>query len=147
MSISASRAALLLALSLLLPSCGSRPRCVAKRARTARLLFFQDASTFGSGTGPWYDRTPRPVPANWPPIAAQVRLAYDETRQRVLLFGGGVSNGYAKNNDLFEWNGDLRVSWAKLHAHPFPVLVADGARRSRHGLRQQAPEARRVRRL
>ncbi|MBI2945238.1 MAG: hypothetical protein HYY25_13675 [Candidatus Wallbacteria bacterium] len=50
--------------------------------------------------------------ANQPPRRGDCALAYDSTRQRVVLFGGMTPSG-AKFNDTWEWDG---TSWSQRQA-------------------------------
>jgi hypothetical protein len=54
--------------------------------------------------GVWTNRTPATRPASWPTGRTNLAMAYDSTRDKVLLFSGSGSQVLP---DLWEWDGNL----------------------------------------
>ena len=61
------------------------------------------ADDSGAGaTGPWQNLTPNPLPAAWPSARSNMAMAFDTSRQKLMVFGGS-GNGTVLD-DLWEWD-------------------------------------------
>jgi hypothetical protein len=60
----------------------------------------------------WTNRTPSPLPANWPARRDSATLVWDSTQSRLLLFGGEIPSMMIRGlPDLWSWDG---TAWANL---------------------------------
>lgn len=59
----------------------------------------QDLWAWDGERGSWTDRTPSPLPSPWPSTRLGARLAYDEHRHQIVLYGGEAIGEPA----LWEW--------------------------------------------
>jgi len=82
--------------------------------------------------GVWIDRTPPILPEAWPAPRGGHGMTYDERRQTVVLFGGGLLDpakdfecaDVSRRNDLWEWDGE-RGTWTD---RTVPGIVWPGER-------------------
>jgi hypothetical protein len=59
-----------------------------------------DLWEWDGGAGHWIDRTPNPLPSEWPEPLEHHALAYSAARGRIVLFGGVPTS-----TDTWEWDG------------------------------------------
>jgi hypothetical protein len=88
---------------------------------------FADLWEWDGQTGTWSNRTPYPLPTNWPSWRYGQGLVYDPSREKIILFGGADKT--SSINDLWEWdvgtgiwnnltNKDNSTSWpSPRHSH------------------------------
>lgn len=66
-------------------------------------VLFNDAWEWDGAAGSWIDRTPSPLPTDWPAKRFRTPCSFDIARGLVVVFGGNTDSD--KINDLWEWDG------------------------------------------
>jgi hypothetical protein len=76
-------------------------------------------------TGTWINRTPNPLPAVWPGPRQGVSMVYDQSRKRVVLFGGDNAPPFSGTSsplaELWEWDGTAGV-WTNRTPASLPAI-------------------------
>jgi len=82
--------------------------------------YFQDLWEWNSTTRTWTNRTPSPLPREWPSVREYAAMVYDSRRNRVELVGGTVTGlgAVVVASDVLEWNGDTGT-WTNRGPSPF----------------------------
>lgn len=66
----------------------------------------------------WEDLTPNPVPSSWPAARYSASMVYDNSMQRIVLFGG--TDGVHDFNDLWVWESGEQA-WYNMTPDPLPA--------------------------
>ena len=108
--------------------------------------FVNDLWEWDGAAGTWTNRTPSPLPANWPSARADASLCYYANETATVLFGGSTvpcttggcvsTGGY--QNDVWLWNGN-DGTWTKP-----PVTGSRPVPRAYHGATYDSDRSRMV---
>jgi Galactose oxidase, central domain len=84
--------------------------------------FYQDLWEWNPSDGTWLNRTPTPLPTNWPTARSGHRMVYIPASKTILLHGGsaGDSNAFS---DLWIWNG-TSGTWSMAPSAPIATARA-----------------------
>ncbi len=70
----------------------------------------QDVWEHDGTAGTWTDETPGPLPSEWPVERVFHGVGYDDTRGKVVVFGGDQDSGtFIPLNDLWTWGGPTEL--------------------------------------
>lgn len=70
----------------------------------------QDIWEHNGLTNTWTDRTPGSIPTEWPVVRLFSGVGYDDTRGKVVIFGGSTGGfDFTALNDLWTWGGPTEL--------------------------------------